>query len=192
MTVDGIRVVRAFIRRRPTKAYLRKHELNEVKYYEYHYASFLHRVHTIVEVMKLVANYAFSINLSARDCKWENLKVSEDFANSTMRRVIDSCYVKLNVHIQLRHLSTHRGNIQNTAMGSLDAELSARDRWTDPAELSKQPEEIQRYFHPVHVRHRVELFKKDLLKEIDDTEQVVLGHLRRFLRSLKQTERFPR
>lgn len=192
MTVDGIRVVRAFITRLPPKSFLQRHELNSMKYYEYQYNSFLHRVHTVVELMKLVANEAFQVGLTPQKCKWDELLTSKAFARSRMSRVIDSCFNKLGPHIEKRHISSHRGMIEHDTMGYMDAELSTIERMRSTGRFEALPEEVKRYFHPVYMKWRLKNFKAELLKEVDDTEQIILSHLRDFLGSLDETERFPK
>lgn len=192
LTIDGIRVVKAFIKRMPPKSYLARHEMNAVKYWAYQYETFLHRVSTVRDLMQLVANEAFQVGLTPKDCNWENLKKSPTFSMSKMRGVMDSFYTELRAHIDLRNQVAHEGEIKRSRMGYLDAEISTIERMRGTARFNSLPEDIQRYYHPVHVKYRVREFKKELLDEIDATEQIVLHHLKLFLESLTETARFPK
>lgn len=192
LTIDGIRVVKAFISRMPPKSYLARHEMNAIKYWAYQYETFLHRVSTIRDLMQLVANEAFRVGLTAKDCNRENLKKSTTFSKSKMRGVMDSFYTELRAHIELRNQVVHEGEIKHSRMGNLDAEISTIERMRGTDRFNALPEDIKRYYHPVYVKNRVKAFKQELLNEIDATEQIVLSHLQRFLESLSETARFPK
>lgn len=192
LTIDGMRVVKAFIRRVPPKSYLARHEMNAIKYWAYQYETFLHRVSTVRDLMQLVANEAFQVGLTTVNCNWKNLEKSPTFSKSKMRGVMESFHTELSTHIELRNQFAHEGEMKRSRMGYLDAEISTIERMRGTDRFSALPEDIQRYYHPVHVKYRLRKFKQELLDEIDATEQVVLSHLKRFLESLSETARFPK
>ncbi|MDP9955052.1 hypothetical protein J2X97_000689 [Epilithonimonas hungarica] len=111
--LDDLKSVEVFIRRYPLKDYYEKNNIDQLKFIKYHYEVFLHKIHTILEVKKLVLNELYSIGLSEKECSWNELKKHNEIQKSPLTKVINKYYKDFNDVIEHRHLNTHRAVFQD-------------------------------------------------------------------------------
>lgn len=52
----------------------------------------MHKIHTILEVMKLAVNDIYEINLPPKDCTWDNLKNNPIFKGTKSKLIIEAYF----------------------------------------------------------------------------------------------------
>ena len=107
-TFGGIGFVKTFLRRFPFKKFYFQNEINNLNYIQYHTEPFIHKVNTIKEIMLLLINEVYVLEVAKEDCSWKKLSNKIDNQNESMR-LIDSFYSTFKTFIELRNLNSHRG-----------------------------------------------------------------------------------
>lgn len=112
-----------FIRRIPARAYLLKNGINELSYLRYHLEVYVHKIHTVLELMRLLVNAALEFNIPEKDCSWENLRKCESMKGSTIEKILNSYFKSFKDHIKIRHFNTHRGMFKDSEIDELSTPL---------------------------------------------------------------------
>ena len=180
--ISDIHTTYRLINRFPAKSYLEKHDISELEYIKYHYESYMHKVHTILEIMKLIANEVLNINLPAKDCNWNNLITDEYFNKSKCKRFIEDYYTDFKNIINYRHLNSHRGVFEDKEMDEISFTLNAY-RWSKKHNMEIE-DEYKRAFPYFYLQIKLNRFKKDKFNELVNAEQKIFEHVKKFLESL--------
>jgi Cthe_2314-like HEPN len=182
-TVEDLKLIYAFINRLPQKAYLEKHEISELDYIKYHYEVFIHKIHTICEIMKLVTNEVYNLNLAPKDCTWTNLIKHSKFNNSTCKKIIERYFDDFKSLIEDRNLNSHRGVFEDKKMDEISPYYFLYRMYKKQnMELDDEFKKIAPYWH---IKYQIRKFKKEKLKEIAVYEQRIFKYLKSFLLSLE-------
>ena len=164
----SIRQACNFISRRPTIKYLDKNEeMTIIDYYNYHYDVVVHKLNTIRDLSFKLINKVFNLNLSDRNCNWNNIKSNNLI---TIPGIIDiqTLYYYLMLEVEReRNESTHNGFIKAKIFDDLNdiVTLSLLNR------LKKVPKEIVGYdplTKGTYYDSQLRKEKKELLKKIDN------------------------
>lgn len=107
--IKDLKKIWVFLNRTPERNYLEKHEISQLEYIQYHDEVFLHKVHTICELMKLIANEELGLGIKEKDCSWTTLIKYPEFSKAKCSKVIQDYFEFFKDHIDDRHLNTHRG-----------------------------------------------------------------------------------
>ncbi|MBF9254785.1 hypothetical protein I2I11_15885 [Pontibacter sp. 172403-2] len=115
--------VNVFIKRFSDKSYLISNGINQLRYIQYHYEVFAHKIHTILELMKLMINEVFNLGIHPKDCSWENIRKRKELKSYKGINILNAFYVKFKNIINLRHANTHRGIFIDSEMDELSGPL---------------------------------------------------------------------
>lgn len=182
-TLLDIRMVYLFIKRFPSKDFLNKNDISELDYIKFHYEVFIHKVHTICEIMKLISNEVLDLKIPEKECNWASLIARKSFNKSKCKEVIDGYFKSFKNLIDDRHLNSHRGIFEDTKMDQIDPSYFIY-RWYKKHDL-----DIQQVFKngdpTIYFKYRISEFKREKLGEISENEQTIFKYVKEFLVSLK-------
>jgi len=119
-TLDQLNYIPAFLSRLPAKGHLEHNEITELNYLQYHLEVYVHKMHTILEIMRLLVNEIYVFGLSEKDCTWENLRKCPGMKNSLVGKILNSYFKSFKGIIDIRHYNTHRGIFKDSAMEELN------------------------------------------------------------------------
>jgi len=100
--------IEVFLRVYPNAKYLTKHNIDKLEYIKYHTEVFFHKIHTIVEVQKLLLNQVYVLGLSEKQCSWDTIKKKLGDVNIRALDVVEKYYIAFEHIIEARHKNTHR------------------------------------------------------------------------------------
>ena len=66
------------------------------------------KIHSILEIMKLLISAVYKLDLTAKECTWINISGRID-KNQKPMKLMDDFFKKYTEFINLRHLNSHRG-----------------------------------------------------------------------------------
>lgn len=86
---DDLKKVIVFLRRMPTRKFYEDNAINELDYVKYHLEVFFHKVATGSDLLKLLVNVVFELNIDNRYCNMKNLqkKVPRAYHNSFLKLI---------------------------------------------------------------------------------------------------------
>lgn len=181
--LNDVRIVYALINRRPPLTYLTKHEISELEYIRFYYDVFLHKVHTLSELMKFIANEVLDIGLHHKDCNWKNLIRASQFNSSKCKQVIQKFYDNFNELIERRHDSSHRGIFDDEELDDINLSYTV---YFYEKKLGLEVDEVYKRAFPYSiVKWRIARYKKQKLAEVKGKEQEIFVLLKEFFGSLE-------
>lgn len=159
-----------FIRRFSDKKYMEKNEISNLSYIKYHYEVFMHKIHTILEVMKLAVNDIYEIKLPPKDCTWDNLKNNPIFKHTKTKLIIEAYFFTFEHIIKHRHLNTHRAYFGDKTNKDLSVQYNYyRDAEEYGFELQDDPlTPIRKDF----LNQKVFRYRKERLKYIEEGTEI--------------------
>jgi hypothetical protein len=165
------------------KVYLERHEISELDYIRYHFEVFIHKVHTISEIMKLLCNETLDLGLSPKNCNWANLISFQKFKTSKSKIILEKNFTDFKHLIDDRHLNTHRGIFEDKEIDRFSPEyfiyqFAKRNK----VELE---ENFQKALTPALMKYRIKQIKKSKIAELQKYEQKLFENVNTFLKSLK-------
>jgi len=180
---DQINSIKIFVRRFPNKKFYYENGIGELDYIQYHTESFIHKVHTILEVMKLIVNEVYCLNIPKKDCNWNSL-VSKLDKNTECLKVIDTYYKTFENFIESRHVNTHRGVYNDEEKETIEMKYGL-DLYLISKSLNHDLEdEFKMRFPMFMIEYKIKEFKKNRIKLFDQTEKHINQLLKVFLTSL--------
>jgi hypothetical protein len=106
---EDIKKVEFFLRRFPNSKFLNENDIDNLTYIKYHMEVLFHKIHTILELKKLMINEVYNVGFSEKNCSWENLKKHSKLRNKAPVQILKNYFKTFKYIIDLRHLNTHRG-----------------------------------------------------------------------------------
>ena len=97
-----------FTKRYPASNYFEKNNIDKLAYLKYHSEVFFHKIHTVLEVMKLILNEVYELKIAEKDCTWNKLKNSQKVNQTKAFKIIELFYKSFDKIIEARHRNTHR------------------------------------------------------------------------------------
>lgn len=181
--IDQIEYVPVFIRRFPLKDYFRKHEINQLKYIQYHLETFSHKVATLLDLMKLLVNVIFQTDIPERDCSWDKLKKKVGVKERAMK-IIEKYFEIFEDLIIFRHNVTHKGIFHDSKMDEINRDygLSIYDQLES---LGMEPDSEMLKRRPRWlIDYKIKNYRSAQLKKIDVFLQNIYILIKLFLESL--------
>ena len=178
--------IKVLINKMPPKKYIYSFEINELDYIKYHHEVFIHKIHTVLEIMKLLSNEILNLELSEKECDWAHLIKQKNFRESKLKRIIELYYSGFKSIIEHRHLNTHRGIYQDEKRDNLDTTLfiyQFHEKYgeTYKLELSK---DFENSFPRRLLDYEIRSYKSGKLKEIEKLENVILKYIKLIFQSI--------
>ncbi len=180
---EQLRHIRIYVRRYPLKEYYMNQGITQLDYIQYHIEALIHKIHTIQEIMKLLINEVYKLELLPQDCSWKNLTKKISITEEPMTLITRYADIFANI-IRVRHLNSHRGYYKDTDKEKIELNYGLtlykveQDGYSLDEEFKKMiPLKYAEYFMKQH--------KKEKLKLIDEVLMLINDSLKKFLISLE-------
>ncbi|MFY0631961.1 MAG: hypothetical protein JXR05_16485 [Flavobacteriaceae bacterium] len=121
--ISDIDKVIVFVRRFPSKTYYESNDMNQLDFIKYHFEVFIHKIHTILEVKKLLINDFYELGFENENCSWNNLKKHKKIKTSEVKKIVENYHETFKHLIELRHINTHRGIFNDKKNNDLNNDL---------------------------------------------------------------------
>lgn len=168
-----------FIRRFPIKEYYHENDIDQIDFIKYHFEVFIHKIHTILEVMKLMVNEFYNIGLKEEDCNWKNLKNHEDVKNSAVSKIIQIYYKSFKHLISLRHMNTHRALLKDKLSDALKSDLMIYNE-SEKYDL-EVGEDFKRLRPKIIIDYQVKRLRKERVEYIKNGKEIAENYINRFI-----------
>lgn len=181
-TSEQLLHIRLYINRYPFRKHYLSQGISQLEYIQYHMESLYHKVHTIHEIMLLVINEVYRLNLPAMKCRWNVL--TKKLASTEKPLKIAHIHFKTFENlIGLRHLNSHRGYYEDEEKDKIDLNYGLFF-FKEEAKGLKINEDLKKMFPPALTRYKLNEFKKQKVQLIDLIIKENEKHLHNFLESL--------
>lgn len=170
--------VQVFLRRFPNSIYLKENEINQLSYTQYHIEVAIHKVHTILELKKLMINEVFELGLSERDCSWELIKDKPEIKGGKIYRILNAYYATFKQLINARHLNTHRGIFKDLEKDDLEVKLSFYEEFEKyDIEID---DEMKRAIPKFILDWKVKEFRKGKINLVKESKKIIEVYVKAF------------
>lgn len=171
--IENLSYSSTFIRRLPARAYLLKNGINELSYLRYHLEVYVHKIHTVLELMRLLVNAVFEFNIPEKDCSWENLRKCEGMKSSATDKVLNSYFKCFKDHIQIRHFNTHRGMFKDSEIDELSTPLMI---YENARKFNMDVSDYNILYPEVFLKMQIRELRRKRAKNIDASLNAVFEH----------------
>ncbi|MBS1249613.1 MAG: hypothetical protein MAG431_01193 [Chloroflexi bacterium] len=180
--VNNLKYIEVFLRRFPARKFYEENDINQLVYSQYHFEVFMHKIHTILELMKLMLNAIYELGIPERDCSWDNLKDRDEIKKSKAYPILNSYYSKFKAVIDARHLNTHRAVFNDAKKDRLDVSYGIYNAYE---ELSLEiDDEYKKNMPKLVLDWRIKDYRKNKLKLVEGSKKVVEKHVKMFFESI--------
>lgn len=111
--------IKIFLNRYPFRKHYLEQGISQLEYIQYHTEALYHKVHTVLEIMRLMVNEVYQLNIPLKDCSWLKLKKKLSVTERPMECLTQYFDVFRNL-IDLRHLNSHRGYYEDEEKDKID------------------------------------------------------------------------
>jgi hypothetical protein len=118
-TAEQLGQIRIFLNRFPLKKYYFEKGISQLEYVQYHTEVLFHKVHTILEIMKLLVNEVYQLGIAPKDCSWRELTKKIPRKTEPMKN-LDLYFKTFEDLIDRRHSNTHRGYYEDQEKDDID------------------------------------------------------------------------
>jgi len=182
-TDTQLEMTRVFVSRLPFGKYYLELGISPLDYIQYHTDVMSHKVHTILEIMKLLVNELYDLKIPEKDCSWLILCKHLKKTDLTMR-IIDQYFKTFEDFIDARHLSSHRGIFNDSQKDKIEIDyMYSMYKW-EATHGYPVSEEIKKVFPKVYIDYEIKEHKKKRVKLIEKVLQSNAVILKDFLTSL--------
>ncbi len=182
---EQINHIKVFVRRFPNRKFYHQNGIGELDYIQYHTEILIHKIHTIMEIMKLIVNEVYCLKIEKRNCNWRNLtkKLSKE---TPCLLIIDSYLKTFKNYIDLRHINTHRGIYQDKGKEEIEMDYGL-DLYLMSDSLGYElDDKFKTTFPKFLIDYKTKELKRQRIKFIIKTEEIINGKLKIFLTSLNE------
>jgi hypothetical protein len=121
--LDQLSYIPAFLSQYPDKRHLDRNNINELAYLQYHLEVHVHKVHTVLELMRLLINEIYQYGIPEKECIWETLRKQPGMKGSLIEKILNYYYKSFKTAIEIRHYNTHRGHFKDSGISDLSGIL---------------------------------------------------------------------
>ncbi|MDO6598472.1 Cthe_2314 family HEPN domain-containing protein [Oceanihabitans sp. 2_MG-2023] len=182
---EQLNSIRVFIRRFPNKKFYYENGIGELDYIQYHTESLVHKIHTIMEIMKLMVNEVYCLGIQERNCNWKNLTRKLDKETDCLR-VIDNYLDVFKDYIDLRHINTHRGIYKDGEKEEIEMDFGLDIYLMSQSLGYELDEKFQKAFPKFMIDYKIKELKKQRIEFINKTEKIINEKLKLFLSALSE------
>lgn len=169
--ISDLDKVLVFIRRYPDAKYLNINRIDNIDYIKYHLEVLTHKIHTILEIMKLMINEVYELSISERDCSWDNLKIRKELENTDVLKLLELYHKTFKGLIEARHLNTHRATDIDPVTNNMKSTLSLLRMDYEYSNLLNQ--ETLNKFTPFLLRHEIKEYRKERVSYVKSVKDGV-------------------
>jgi hypothetical protein len=130
--INDLSVVESLI---PTYLLVKIKNVNEIEYINFQLEVLYHKIHTILEVLKLLVNHVYDLRLSEKECDWNKIRELKKKINPYAFDIIEKYYKSFSSIIHVRHLNTHRDYKVSPKSDKLSSLLFLKDRKEEISEI---------------------------------------------------------
>lgn len=178
-TTDQVRYIRIFLNRYPFKKAYLENGISQLEYIQYHTETLYHKIHTTLEIMRLLLNEVYQLNIPVKDCSWFELCKHINKKEDPMK-CLEAYYDTFKNLIDLRHINSHRGVYDDDEMDEIDiycgnvlVKYEARGYVFDNLNLNKNL-----------LNYKLREYKKSRVAFVDQIKEINGELLDKFLTSL--------
>lgn len=179
---DDLNRVEIFLRRFPDAKFYRQNEIDNLTYIKYHLEVFYHKIHTILDLLKLIANEVYELGLTRKKCTWENLKTKAEFKSTMSFKIIESFYKSFYNVIEARHLNTHYAIYEDSENDDLRSSFMVYDN------SEKYGMEISQSFRLMFPKfildYQFKKYKKDKIEFVKNGNKVASEYIDHFMNTI--------
>jgi hypothetical protein len=182
-TIEQIEHIKVFLARIPYKRYLWNNSIDQLSYIRYHLEVLYHKVHTVLDIMKLLINEVYYLEINGRDCSWNRIKTKVGDDIEPMK-IINQYYEVFKSILEFRHLNTHKGYFEDKEMEDVNFTTGYGLLKLYNIFGHEPDEEIKSSISKHYIDYRLNQFRKDKLLLINNIQKLIFGFSKRFLSSL--------
>ena len=118
-TSEQLLHIKIYLNRYPFRKYYFEKGISQLDYIQYHTETLFHKVHTVLEIMKLLLNEVCQLEIPPKDCSWIALLKKMKKTDPSME-CLDRYFNAFQHLIELRHRNTHRGYYEDNDKERID------------------------------------------------------------------------
>ncbi|WP_426324354.1 Cthe_2314 family HEPN domain-containing protein [Pedobacter sp. R-06] len=181
-TTEQIDHIRIYMGRYPFKRYYFEKGISQLEYLQYHTEALFHKVHTIQEIMKLLINEVYQLDLPERNCSFSELakKLEKKAAPMVIYDNYTQAFANL---VSLRHVNTHGGTIGDKERDEINI-YDGLTLYKFEAKGYPMNREARDLLPMRIIEYRIREYKKKRLKVVDQVIEENARLLKEFLSSL--------
>lgn len=184
-SIEQIHFIKVFLKRYPNKEFLSANGINQLTYIQFHTEVLSHKIHTILEIMKLLVNEVYCLNIKPQDCSWVKL-ISKLDKSILPLKIIDLYFKTFERIIDLRHANSHRGIYSDSEKDEIDLDYGFGVYEMHERLGIKTDDSFKRMFPKFLIDYKIKTYRKkriDLIKRIQD---IIYDLTKDFLTSLNE------
>jgi len=182
---EQINSIRVFLKRFPKKKFYYENGIGELDYIQYHTESLIHKVHTILEIMKLIVNEVYCLKIPKKDCNWNTL-TSKLNKNTPCLKIIDKYYKEFKDLIESRHINTHRGIYNDDEKETIEMDYGLELYQISYNLNYDLGEDFEKIYPKFMIEFKIKELRKNRIKLVSETEKKISNLLKEFLTSLDE------
>jgi len=180
---EQIIYIKVFIKRYPNKDYYRKENISQLTYIQYHIEVLFHKIHTILELMKLLVNEVYELKIDSKDCSWNSLTARLDKKNPTLK-IIDKYYKTFKNIIDSRNANTHRGIFNDKEKDKIELDYGLSIYEMHERLGIENDIEFERMFPKFMIDFKIKEYRKNRILLINKIQSIIYDLEVEFLTSL--------
>ena len=184
IVVEQIEHIEVYIRRFPQKKYLEENNINQLAYIQYHTEVLAHKVHTVLEIMKLLVNEVYKLGIAKKKCSWINLIEAVDKEIPPMK-LIARYYSTFKNLIELRNLNTHRGYFIDKSKNEIELKFGLSLHDLNKNNKVKTDLELSKLFPKYLIKYKIKEHRKQRLNYVKTTRTTIIKLVQKFLTTLE-------
>lgn len=171
-----------FIKRYPTAKYYESNNIDKLAYIKYHTEVYFHKIHTILEVMKLILNGVYELKIAEKDCTWNKLKNNSKVNQTKAYKIIELFHKSFEKIIDARHRNTHRALFNSGVDIDLEAAYEISKLLNG---LNKDINlELMRIYPPILVNYELKLHRKERIDFMQKSNEVASKYFDIFINEI--------
>lgn len=168
-----------FLRRFPLKKFYEENNIDYISYTKYHMEVFFHKINTLLDLLKLMVNEVYELNLSARKCTWDKLCKHDRTKDTPPLKVMEYYHKSFEHIIKARNLNTHRGLYHDPESDDIRMPMMI---YRESEKFNIDVGEDLRLVMPKFgIEYRLRKFKKEKLNYIKNANEVVTQYVNLFM-----------
>jgi hypothetical protein len=171
--------IEVFLRVYPNVKYLNKHNVDKLEYIKYHTEVFFHKIHTIVEVQKLLLNKVYVLGLSEKQCSWDRIKKELGIVNLRALDVVEKYYDAFEHIIKARHLNSHRAIYNDADADEISGDLFIYKTFE---QMKKEvDDDFKRISPKVFLEYELKMYRKERVNFIKQSKIAANSYIDAFI-----------
>jgi len=181
--LEQLQHVSIYLKRFSPASYYEKENINGLIYTQYHMEVYIHKIHTVLDLMRLMVNRVYEFNIADENCTWSVLKDYPGIKGSIVESILNSYWVTFKDIINGRNLNTHRGWFEDSDIERLSSPLFLIIK---NKEYELNIPEFKEKDIEYSIRHRVQKLRLKRSMEMQSTNKIVYEFINRFYEAINK------